>query len=101
MKKSTAQTILTVATVIWGIFTLASFVPIKMFSMLFDDQSPGNEQVFLFTFISILSLPLFCILTIVLVWILYKREQFLRAVCSCGIPLISLLAVVLGFSIIS
>jgi len=98
MQRNRARNWLIAATVLFAIGGLLSLLPAMMSGMMFD--APGSERnpATIAIFVSVISFPVVCVLSILVSWILYRCGRLEAALLASAAPLVNLLilAVALG-----
>lgn len=94
MTRNTAQTLLTVATGIFGASgcLCAPFAPFA--AMGFDAPGSENNPVIWLLVIAMISYPLVCLGALVGAWLLFKRDRYQPACVIAALPLINVLIVI-------
>ncbi len=97
MESSAKKTVLKVTTGLWLLATVPG-IGLAMFSvMLFD--APGSEEnpATIALFYSLSTFPVICVVSVVLSWILYRRQW---STVACWIACLPLLNVIAGIGAI-
>ena len=88
--KSSAKRIVVAATVAWALLGLASVIPAMFSVMMFDAPGSTSNLPTIALVASLMSFPFACVIALVEAWGSYRREDYSRARCWAGLPLINL-----------
>jgi hypothetical protein len=91
MTQKSARKCLIISTVVFGLAGLLGLLPALTSFFLFD--APGSEKnpATILLFFSAATLPIVCLVSIILSWILYRRKKFTLGCYISFLPAINLL----------
>jgi O-antigen/teichoic acid export membrane protein len=91
MSQKSARRCLIITTVVFGLAGVLGLLPALTSVFLFD--APGSEKnpATIVLFFSALTLPIACLISIVLSWVFYARERFRSACYISFLPVVNLL----------
>ncbi len=97
-QKETTRILLLICSILFGIGALFSIVPIMFSAFLFDAPGSENDPLVWTIFWSILSFPFMVILSVILSWVLYRKEKWTAAKVFAFLPLLNFLVLVAVFA---
>jgi hypothetical protein len=90
---------LIIDSVVFGVLAILSILPILMSPMLFDSPGNGDKIAIWIMLLGLVSFPIVVLVSIKQCWSYYKKESFVKSMLFSLLPIISVIFILVGFSL--
>jgi hypothetical protein len=101
MSPKSTKTWLIIFNIIFGLGLIPAVIMSLMSVMMFDSPGSENSYTTWCLFWSVISLPIFIVISIPAGWIFYKKEKYSYAIVAGLLPCLSILLIATAFGMIS